>query len=124
LLARSILNKASARPNLEWYAVPLSTNPAPFAKTTPPTPAPDLASAADFNVFPNPGTGLFAIRTTETVISLLVTDLTGRKILDQKISEGHELNFRMPDNANSGVYLLQAQTRTGKVLTTKIVLNR
>lgn len=80
---------------------------------------------AAFEVYPNPGTGIFNIRMASGVVdggmALTLFDVQGRKILSQSSRSASEvLNIETLQN---GVYLLSIENGTHKT-TKKIILNK
>lgn len=90
--------------------------------TADPLGRPELKDLSRMAVFPNPGNGTFQIRFTgwkESQVTLEVTDLLGRRILQQSVSAIETTTFRLPPV--KGVYLLQATHKQGR-LTKRIVV--
>ena len=66
------------------------------------------------SVFPNPGRGLFQIRSGLNIEKTVVFDLSGRKI---SADAGHEINLR---NFEDGIYILKVFTEKG-IATRRII---
>jgi len=85
----------------------------------------DLTSTSDrvdldFNIYPNPGNGLFNVANNEEEISgLTIRDIAGRQISSYNITK-KELFVNLVD-LKAGIYLFQLNDSQGNVLGTKLV---
>jgi hypothetical protein len=69
------------------------------------------------SVFPNPCKNIIHLESSKTVDSYLLTDITG-KIVDQGIVSDSKIDV---SEINSGIYILSATTKDGKISSVKIV---
>lgn len=71
----------------------------------------DQKQMAELKAFPNPATSFINISYKETIKSVTIFDLTGRKIKEQNVdAEQTELNIQ---SLSSGTYLMNVQTADG-----------
>ena len=74
---------------------------------------------SDFNVFPNPGHGVFTIQTTEKIKAFHVLNLVGEPVASFQLS--NTLNM---SSLPVGMYILRAADENGRIIQTKkIVIN-
>ena len=71
--------------------------------------------ASEIKVFPNPGTGLFTLVTTEGgAVRLTVTDISGREVLQESYTAtsgtAHSIDISMQSN---GIYTVRIETEKG-----------
>ena len=90
-----------------------------------PTSVPEVTNAnADVKVYPNPSNGQLHISVAggNELLSITVTDLTGRQILKQMVS-GAQIDVSLP-TISAGVYTLQMQLKEAGInpVTKKIVI--
>lgn len=71
------------------------------------------------NIFPNPTSVDFFVTSSETINSITIFDLMGRRITEQKI-KNNEANVSCKNYAN-GVYMLKIELNNGKTEYSKIV---
>jgi polyhydroxybutyrate depolymerase len=85
-----------------------------------PTAVEEVKSDIDVNVYPNPGNGVYQLSITNyhSLMRATVLDVTGKKILEQKISSP-VTEFHL-ENVSTGIYLLKIEGK-GALLTRKIV---
>lgn len=69
-------------------------------------------SKDQLNVFPNPSTGLIYLEGIQGSQNVLVTDLTGKTVFNGTI-DNNTINL---SNVTSGVYILQADKQTKKII--------
>lgn len=84
----------------------------------------EIASESDifsFVVFPNPSRGLINIETDVTIASTEVRDLTGRLVYDDDQLFDQRISIDL-SHVSPGLYLLNATSSTGKVISRRIVL--
>lgn len=93
--------------NINWIQignVPLSLN--------------DLQkSNIDFDVFPNPGNGIFNIKSSETVENLRISDLSGKQVVLIKCTNTINL-----ESLQKGIYILEALSAGDNIIGTKRIL--
>lgn len=77
----------------------------------------DFNSFSDFSIYPNPANDLISIKSEETIESLEVLSLEGRKI---KSTNASTIDV---SNLTNGMYLLQVKTEDGKIGSKKIIKN-
>lgn len=75
-------------------------------------------------MYPNPSSGVFSIRTKTTVSKIEVFNLHGQKIWSQKVrlASGELVEVNLDTN-NKGIYFLHLATGLGKVAVKKIIIN-
>ena len=86
-----------------------------------PTGTEDLSNAGEFNIFPNPGNGLFTLRTDRIINSVDVFSISGEKIyshpnIKQPIYERINLSALSP-----GIYIMKANVE-GRQYSRKLII--
>ena len=71
-------------------------------------------------IFPNPTSGVIYISGGDTQILCSVFSMTGKKLFEQKISNGNNLDLSL---LNEGLYFIQIQNHD-KIQNFKVLLNR
>lgn len=70
-------------------------------------------SAADWEIFPNPGSTWVKIRSQQPLQNIRVLDLQGRLL--QQVSAEQQLQWELKlDNLATGIYLIEGETKSGK----------
>ena len=77
----------------------------------------DFSSFSDFSVYPNPSNGIINIESKETIETIDILSLEGRKI-----KSCNETKIDLSELSN-GIYLMQIKTIDGKFGTKKIIKN-
>jgi hypothetical protein len=70
------------------------------------------------DIFPNPSTGLFTINSENSIDKIVISDLSGKTLFDEKInSKTHQIDL---NNYNSGIYLIEIHS-AGEIEHDKII---
>jgi hypothetical protein len=88
-------------------------------KLSTPTGTADIQDNLNWEVFPNPTTGILEIQMDDNnpfVVSIL--DLLGRKLIEQETVSNKSIDM---SNLPNGVYIVQALSQAGKIDQKKIV---
>ena len=74
-----------------------------------------------FLVYPNPTNGIFSIQNTENFQYLMLTDISGRKILERDLYKINKLSIDI-SNMEKGMYFLSFLTKFNEWSTEKLIL--
>jgi hypothetical protein len=77
----------------------------------------DFNSFSDFSIYPNPANEVVSVKSNETIESLEIISLEGRKI---KSCNATKIDI---SDLSNGIYLMQIKTTEGKLGTKKIIKN-
>ncbi len=74
------------------------------------------------NIYPNPSSGSFNIKSDLLEMNIVITDMTGRNIFEKSISSGdYEIKLNYPD----GVYFVKlSDKQSGKSITKKLIIQK
>ncbi len=76
----------------------------------------EVANTANFNVYPNPSTGLFNVNVTSNDnVTLTVRDIVGKTIINKTVAGGTKETISLA-NYSKGVYFLTVGTQTEKLI--------
>ncbi len=105
------------------YNAPMSTSTV-NTRVTVLTRIPEIPQSHLLKIYPNPNNGMFNIEFTgsESLQSISIFDLTGRKVLEVKISSGKIIPVNM-NGVASGVYTIEIKTATDRFIQ-KILLTQ
>ena len=75
-------------------------------------------SNIEFNVYPNPGNGIYSIEVLSSNMNITVIDVLGRIVYSQQIQNGkYDINLA---NLNNGLYILKAESN-GAIKTVRLI---
>ena len=81
------------------------------------------------NLFPNPNDGNFTLaydfNATETNVTLLVTDISGRLIYNNTLDELNNISVINLNDVQTGIYFVQLVNQNNKLLwTDKVIISK
>lgn len=101
------------------YDVIFNANTLAYSFTSTETLGIETTSSISFELYPNPTSDLVHIKTDKDIVSLIVFDLMGRKVLETQ----HVLNNKIAlAKLQSGVYLINGKDSEGNVFVKKVIL--
>lgn len=77
----------------------------------------DVASRKDFSIYPNPTSDVLQFNTNETIVSYEITDITGKKIIENSL-QSTQIDV---SKLSANMYFLTVYTATGKKHTVKFI---
>ena len=82
----------------------------------------NLNAADNFQIYPNPSTGIVFVKTNDQPGELSVCDMLGREMMKQILHQNEKTEIHL-DNLLNGMYQIKIKT-SGSIAMKKIVLNK